>query len=97
MRYVWSSTVWKYNGEKAAWHFVGLPHDVAAVIKKKTENKACSFGSVPVVATIGNTSWQTSIFPDRRSESFLLPVKAAVRKTETLFEGDVVKVTIVVK
>ena len=36
---------------------------------------------------IGQTTWQTSIFPNKDG-SYVLPVKAAVRKAETLKDGD---------
>ncbi len=46
------------------------------------------FGSVRVEATIGKTSWKTSIFPDSRSGTYLLPLKASVRRAEDLVDGD---------
>ena len=46
-----------------------------------------------VTAIVGDTSWQTSIFPAKEVGGWLLPVKAAVRKAEGLVAGDVVRVT----
>jgi hypothetical protein len=40
------------------------------------------WGSVPVTVTIGTTTWKTSIFPDKESGGYLLPLKADVRKKE---------------
>jgi len=37
--------------------------------------------------TVGSSTWNTSIFPDTKSESFLLPVKKAVRVAEDLDDG----------
>jgi hypothetical protein len=45
-----------------------------------------------VSARIGATRWQTSIFPDKASSSFLLPLKVEVRKKEQVGEGDVVSI-----
>jgi hypothetical protein len=50
------------------------------------------FGSVRVVVTIGETTWNTSIFPDTANESFALPIKKQVRVREGIDEGDVVEV-----
>jgi hypothetical protein len=50
------------------------------------------FGSVPVEVAVGGSTWRTSVFPDRRSGSFVLPVKAAVRRDEGVGEGDVLRV-----
>lgn len=50
------------------------------------------FGSVRISALIGNTSWQTSIFPDKKSGCYFLPLKADVRKKEKLIDGQTVSV-----
>jgi hypothetical protein len=36
---------------------------------------------------VGETSWKTSIFPDRGSGGFLLPLKAYVRRREKIEAG----------
>ena len=51
---------------------------------------ATSGGSVTVV--VGGTRWQTSLFPEKRSGSFVLPVKQQVRRENDLIPGDVVSV-----
>ena len=60
---------------------------------RKLEGMARGFGSLRVSATIGDTRWQTSVFPSRK-EGWTLPVKAAVRKAEDLSEGDEVALTL---
>lgn len=50
------------------------------------------WGSVPVTATIGGTTWRTSIFPDKKAGSFVLPLKAEVRTAEGIDEGATVEV-----
>lgn len=52
---------------------------------------------VIVVVTLGKTSWKTSIFPDKHSGSYLLPLKALVRKKEGIFSGDKVSFSIQIK
>jgi len=47
-----------------------------------------------VHVTIGETAWDTSIFPDKGSGGWLLPVKAAVRKAEELVVGDHIQVSV---
>jgi hypothetical protein len=47
-----------------------------------------------VAATVGKTTWSTSIVPDRASQSFLLPVKRQVRSAEGVAEGDTVEVAL---
>ncbi len=86
--------VWKWQGN-AAWHFITLDKKSAAVVKKGQEGKKrIGWGSVPVVATVGKTSWKTSIFPDSKRGSYLLPLKASVRKKEGVAEGDAITIAL---
>lgn len=84
---------WLWPGEKAAWVFISLPQEKSAEIQFFNENlheKKRGWGAVRVVATIGHTTWQTSIFPDKKSGCYLLPVRASVRKAEGISAGDTV-------
>ena len=47
-----------------------------------TENYTHGFGSVRVEATIGGSTWRTSIFPS--DDAYILPIKKAVREAEGL-------------
>jgi hypothetical protein len=51
---------------------------------------------VKVEARIGFYSWKTSIFPDKKSGCYLLPLKAEVRKALQISDGDEVFVTLTV-
>ncbi len=83
------ATLVRHHGE-APWFFITLPLDVADDIRHRVE--PVGFGSVAVEATVGATSWSTSVFPDKKSGSFVLPVKAAVRNRESLDDGSEVHV-----
>lgn len=86
---------WLWSGEKAAWVFIRLPEEKSAEIQFLNENlheKKRGWGVVKVVATIGQTTWQTSIFPDKKSGCYLLPIKASVRKAEHFSVGSAVNV-----
>ena len=78
LHFTFKAKVWKYTG-KAAWHFITLPAPVAASIRF-LQAGAPGFGMVKVRARIGSSEWKTSVFPDSNSGSYLLPVKADVRK-----------------
>lgn len=78
----------KWSGDKASWFFVVLTGDVVGEIHYAAMGRTGGFGSVKVRATIGDTTWETSLFPSKESGGFVLPVKAAVRKAEGLAEGD---------
>jgi hypothetical protein len=83
--------VWLYEGQ-AAWHFFTLPKGPAREIRMMLGGgTGRGWGSVPVSATIGGTTWRTSIFPDKKSGSFVLPLKAEVRRAEGIEVGQTVE------
>jgi len=49
------------------------------------------------VATIGGSTWSTSVFPSSEQKAYLLPVKASVRKAEGLVEGKLVDLTLKIR
>jgi hypothetical protein len=91
--YKTASNVIPYPGV-SGWRFLLLPKKYGQEIKKKFGGRARGWGSLPVSATIGNTTWNTSIFPDKRSGSYLLPLKAKVRKAEKISDDSKVAFTI---
>ncbi|HEX9615514.1 MAG TPA: DUF1905 domain-containing protein [Bacteroidota bacterium] len=83
------SKLWLYPGP-GGWHFITLPKKQAAEIRRLFRGVPRGWGSVRVTATIGTTTWKTSLFPEAKSKSYVLPVKADVRKKEAIGEGDMV-------
>ncbi len=86
--------LWLYPSDTASWHFLTIPKDISAKIKTAKPLTKRGWGSVRVEAKIGKTIWQTSLFPDGKSGTYLLPVKAAVRNAEGIFPEDLVKLRI---
>jgi len=76
------------------WTLVSLPVDDAEEIRHRTDGMTNGFGSVRVTATIGASTWQTSIFPDHAGRTYVLPVKKAVRTAEGLAPGDSARVAV---
>ncbi|WP_449386191.1 DUF1905 domain-containing protein [Cellulomonas soli] len=77
-----------------AWVFVHLPHEVSDEIADVAAPVERGFGSVRVEATLGGSTWRTSLFPDSRRKTYSLPVKRTVRQAEQVATGDVVRVTV---
>ena len=95
-RYKMRGKVWLYPG-MAGWHFVTLPKKQSAEIKKLFGILKRGWGSLRVVATVGKTSWATSIFPDKKAGAYLLPIKASVRKQESVVAGDTITFLVEIK
>lgn len=85
-----AAKVWLYQG-KAAWHFVTLPKDQSDAIRWLYGGAKRGWGSLPVAVTIRETRWMTSIFPDRKAGTYLLPLKAEIRRKENIRVGDTLR------
>ena len=92
LRFDFEAEIWLWSA-KEAWHFVTLPQDQAEEIKFFAKNRN-GFGSIKVNVTLGNSQWKTSIFPDSKSGSFVLPIKKDIRKTENIGVGDTITLSI---
>ncbi len=94
--------LWIWTSEKApaSWHFITIDGEAGDAIKatsimRRLEGgRSRGFGSIKVTATIGDTIWQTSIFPAKDVGGYMLPVKANVRKAEAIVAGDNVTVSL---
>lgn len=65
----------------------------SAEVKAQAFEMPRGFGSVRVEASIGDVTWQTSVFP-QNSGGYLLPVKAEIRRRAAIAAGDEVSVTL---
>ena len=97
-----TATLWLWTTDKApaSWHFLTIEGEAAeaiqtlALMRRLESGRRRGWGSIKVTAQIGDSVWDTSIFPDKTSGGWLLPVKATVRKAEGLVAGDTAEVTV---
>lgn len=85
-RFAFHAEVWE-QPSTGSWHFVSVPEDAADEIDERFGATAGGFGSVRVEVTIGRTTWRTSLFPDAKRRTYVLPVKKPVRAAEGLEAG----------
>lgn len=88
--------MWRYPGA-GGWHFVTLSARQSFEIKGRFAEPRPGWGAVPVVVRIGETVWRTSLFPDRKSGSYILAIKAVVRDAEGIRAGDTIVATVQVR
>jgi hypothetical protein len=86
MPHIFKAKLWRYEAATAAWHFVTLPKAVGDRLRRAVIT--FGFGSIRVDAEVNGVAWSTSVFPDKKSGSFLLPVKADVREKAKLSVGE---------
>lgn len=91
--FVFRAKTWLYPGE-GAWCFVTLPRAHGEKLKACVVPGRRGWGSLRVEARLNEVVWTTSIFPDRKSGSYLLPLKASVRKQAGIAVGQTVRVAL---
>jgi hypothetical protein len=84
--YSFEGEVWLWNNGKdvASWHFVTIPKDLSIDLGDMYSEAKKGFGSLKVQATVGSTTWQTSIFPQKEERTYILPIKKSVRVAENI-------------
>lgn len=83
--------VWKWPGD-GGWHFVNLDRDLAGEIKKNSAQYRYGAGFVRAVFNIGETKWESALFPYTKDKTYLISIKKDVRKKEGIREGDMVEI-----
>jgi Domain of unknown function (DUF1905) len=78
--------VWRWKGD-GPWFFVYVQKDLSIRIRDAARSKKkVGFSFVRIKATLGKTSWQTTLFPTKEGP-YLIAIKADVRKKEQIDEG----------
>ena len=93
IKYEFTAKPWQYSG-KGAWYFVSMPAEQAAEIRANLRWAEEGWGRLKALAEIGNSQWKTAIWFDTKSNTYLLPLKAEIRKREKVEAGKVVEVRV---
>ena len=93
MELEFSGAIWFWRGP-APWYFVTVPAEQSQALKAVSSLVTYGWGVIPVHVQIGRTEYKTSLFP--KDGLYLVPVKASVRRAESLEEGDTVTIRLAV-
>ncbi|MEP7040166.1 MAG: DUF1905 domain-containing protein [Chloroflexota bacterium] len=91
----------EFAGEIFSWrgpspyHFITVPEEACVGIRAVAPFVTYGWGVIPVRVQIGDTAWETSLFP--KDGGYLVPIKDAVRKAEGLAEGDTATVNLAIR
>ena len=86
-----------YLWPNGMWYFVDLPISVGDEITEKYSYLKHAWGSLYVVAKVGKTTWNTSIFPYKKIQSYMIPINKQVRTKEKIKEDQVITVTVTIR
>lgn len=90
-----------FVGEAIVWHgpaphvFVRIPDEHVATLRDAARRASYGWGCIPVEAIVREVAFTTSLFP--KDGGYLLPLKAAVRRSADIAPDDVVAVTLTVR
>ncbi|MDV6237709.1 DUF1905 domain-containing protein [Leptospira ellisii] len=90
-----TAKVWVYPG-KGGWHFLTLSSAASKEVRSVVSGSS-AWGMISVLAQIGNTGWRTSIFPEKNSPKYVLPLKADVRKKEKILPNQKIRASITIE
>ena len=85
--------VWEWRGP-APYYFVTVPDGESAHLRGVAAAVTYGWGMIPVLARIGETEWETSLWP--KDGRYVVPLKDVVRRAEDIDAGDTVTVRLLV-
>ena len=84
----------RWQGERGIYHLVTITGETAEAIAiherlhRLEFGARRGFGSVKVIARVGETQWKTSVFPQSQKSEWVLLISKKVMRAEDLAEGD---------
>ena len=96
MKYEFVAKTYQYSSseEMTGWIFVSLPKELSKEIRENFKHLEVGWGRMKVIAKLGSSEWQTSIWFDTKQNAYLLPLKAKIRAQEKVALGEDVQVSI---
>lgn len=79
IRYQFSETIWKHEGT-GGWYFVSLPIKLSKEIREHFKWQEQGWGRMKAKVQLKGLEWQTAIWFDTKRDTYLLPIKAEVRR-----------------
>ena len=93
----YSAPLTRWQGDRGTYHLVSITGATAdeiamhARLHRLEYGRQRGFGSVKVIARIGESEWKSSVFPQDKSTEWILLVSRKVMRAEDLSEGDEVR------
>jgi hypothetical protein len=91
VKYQFAAKPWEQGGT-GSWVFMTLPEEISKEIRELFKSEEEGWGRLKATAQIGNCEWKTAIWFDTKRNTYLLPLKAEIRKKEKLIINKTVSV-----
>jgi hypothetical protein len=83
IQYEFSGKSWQHPSP-GGWYFVSLPKEMSQEIRNMLRSEEEGWGRLKAEAKIGKTEWKTAIWFDSKKDTYLLPLKAEIRRKENI-------------
>lgn len=95
IKYVFTGIMWKHDAP-GGWYFVSLPAAISKEIRENLGWQEEGWGRMKAKANIGIHSWDTAIWFDSKRKTYILPIKADIRKKARLEVDKRVEISILI-
>jgi len=89
------AVLWRHKSA-GGWYFVTIPQEISKEIRDNLQWQEEGWGRMKASAIIKEHQWDTAIWFDTRTNSYVLPIKAQIRKKLSLEEGDIIDIRVLV-
>ncbi|TBX70218.1 DUF1905 domain-containing protein [Flavobacterium silvisoli] len=93
MKYEFRAKTWQHS-PPGGWCFVALPQTMSEEIRSMLKVQEEGWGRLKAIALIGKTEWDTALWFDTKSGTYLLPLKSEIRKKESISAEEELMVTV---
>ena len=93
--YLFTASVWQHPST-GGWYFVSLPNELSQEIREHFGWKEEGWGRLKGKAKVFKSFWDTAIWYDTKLNTYILPLKAVIRKKEKIEIGNILDVEIII-
>ena len=93
IQYCFSSKMWQHSSP-GGWFFIAFPKDISVEIRENLQWQEEGWGRMKATAAIGDWKWDTSIWFDKKMNTYLLPIKSEIRKKAKLQLDEIININI---
>lgn len=91
--YSFTAKVWQHNST-GGWYFVSLPKEMAKEIRSQLKCQEEGWGRLKAKAELKTIQWETAIWFDTKADTYILPLKADIRKKGNIRLHDSLEITV---
>ena len=93
IKYAFTAKIWQHQGQ-GGWYFVSLPLEFTKEIRENLKWQEEGWGRMKATASVNQLEWDTAIWFDKKHDTYLLPIKAEIRKKAKLELNQIMEVCI---